>query len=264
MTVILLLYIYYRKEPEIKATSVTLSLLMFLGCYMILLYLLMAIIYTQSLVPAESCFNICNALLWPGMTGLSLPLILSTLLVKMLRVCYIFKHFGKIGKQCSDGVLLLYVILLMSPNIATLTLWSIFDPYTLIFITKEHPRFTEIIQQCHSKYTLPWLALLYSNIVILVAAPIVVAVKTRKICQVNFKDTKKVNAFMFVLLIVIFMINVQWIILRTTGVKKSYAGIILHLAHIITVVCCQEFLFVPKVLPPLRRSVLGYYSDTNT
>ena len=113
VTFILLLYIYYHNEPEIKATSVTLSLLMFLGCYIILFYMLMVILYTQSLVPSDSSFNICLALLWSGLTSFSLPLILATLLVKMLRVYHIFNHFGKVGRMYSDVALLIYVLLLI-------------------------------------------------------------------------------------------------------------------------------------------------------
>ena len=34
--ILMSLFIYYRKEPEIKATSYTLSLCMFVGCYLLL------------------------------------------------------------------------------------------------------------------------------------------------------------------------------------------------------------------------------------
>lgn len=255
VTIVLLLYLYYRNEPEIKATSVTLSMLMFLGCYIITFYMLMAILYTQSLVPSNSPFNICLGLLWSGLTGTSLTLILATLLVKMLRVYHIFNHFGKVGKMYNDITLLFYVLLLISPNIIIHTIWSIIDPYSASTVITEYPSYTKVEQRCYSKQLLLWFCILYLNIEGLVLVLIIVAVKTRKIRRENFKDTKKVNAFIFILLIVIYIISAQWFIFRSIGVKKGYASIPLHIGHIIVVVSCQGLLFIPKILPPLQRDL---------
>ena len=259
VTFILVLYIYYHKEPEIKSTSSTLSLLMFLGCYIILFYLLLAAIYTQSLVSSTSPFNICMALAWLNISGVSVPLILATLLVKMLRVYHIFTLYGKIGKMCSDTALLTYVLLLMSPCTLVLIFWSAVDPYTAETVIKERPGYTEVEQRCFSKHLLIWIGLLIVNLKALVVAILVVAVKTRKIRQTHFKDTKKVNAFLFIFLLLVFLTVSYWMILRSIGVKKGYTDIILHVSHIIIVLCCQGFLFVPKVIPPLRRSISKRY-----
>ena len=259
VTIILILYIYYFKEPEIKSTSVSLSLLMFFGCYIILLYLLLALIYTQSLVPSDSPFNICTAIIWLSITGVSLPLILATLMVKMLRVFHIFNLYGKISKMCSNSALLVYVFLLISPCVLILIFWTAVDPYTARTIAMEHFTFTEIEQRCTCKYLLLWIGLLLINILILITVLLIVAVKTRKIRQAHFKDTKKVNAFLFLLVTVIFLTLAYWMIFRTIGAKKGYSDITLHVAHIIIVASCQGFLFIPKVLPPLMRSVSKKY-----
>ncbi len=259
VTTILILYMYYFKEPEIKSTSVSLSLLMFCGCYIILLYLLLALVYTQSLVPSDSPFNICTALTWLSITGISLPLILATLLVKMLRVFHIFSLYGKISKMCSNSALLVHVILLISPCVLLLIIWTVVDPYTARTISTEHSTFTDVEQRCTCNYLLIWIGLLIINILILIAVLLIVAVKTRKIRQAHFKDTKKVNAFLFLLVTVIFLTLAYWMIFRTIGAKKGYSDITLHLAHIIIVASCQGFLFVPKVLPPLVRSVSKKY-----
>lgn len=257
VTLIIVLYMYYRKEPEIKSTSVTLSLLMFLGCYIIFFYLLLAIIYTQSLVPSTSPFNICTAIIWLSISGISLPLILATLLVKMLRVFHIFTLYGKIGRMCSDAALLVYVLLLISPCILVLILWWAIDPYAATTTITEHPGFTEIEQRCYSKYLLLWFGILIVNMLVLIVVLVIVAVKTRKIRRAHFKDTKKVNAFLFVLLTVIFLTFSYWMIFRTISAKKGYSDITLHIAHIIIVASCQGFLFIPKILPPLKRSLSG-------
>ena len=43
-TIVLVLYSFYRNEKEIKATSVSLSMLIFIGCYLILLFLMLLMI----------------------------------------------------------------------------------------------------------------------------------------------------------------------------------------------------------------------------
>ena len=259
VTAVLILYMYYFKEPEIKSTSASLSLVMFCGCYIILLYLLLALVYTQSVVPSDSPFNICTALIWLSITGISLPLILATLLVKMLRVFHIFGLYGKISKMCSNSALLVYVFLLISPCVLILMIWTVVDPYTARTIAVEHSTFTEVEQRCTCKYLLLWIGLLIINILILIIVLVIVAVRTRKIRQAHFKDTKKVNAFLFLLVTVILLTLSYWMIFRTIGAKKGYSDITLHLAHIIIVASCQGFLFVPKVLPPLMRSVSRKY-----
>ena len=259
VTLILMLFIQYRKEPEIKSTSVTLSLLMFIGCYIILVYLLLAILYTQSLVPSTSLFNICTALGWLSISGIPMPLILATLLVKMLRVFRIFTFYGKIGRMCSDVALLIYVLLLISPCALILIFWSTIDPYTAKDVVMEYPHFTKIEQRCFSKYLLVWIGFSVVNITILIVVLITVAVKTRKIRQAHFKDTKKVNIFLFILLTMIFVTFSYWMLFRTIGANKGYSDITLHIAHIIIVASCQGFLFVPKILPPLQRSISKRY-----
>ena len=44
ITTVFTLYIYFRKEPEIKATSVTISMCMFLACYILISYLPLLVI----------------------------------------------------------------------------------------------------------------------------------------------------------------------------------------------------------------------------
>ena len=187
----------------------------------------------------------------------------------MIRVFHIFNLYGKISKMYSDSAILVYELLLISPCIIILIFWTAVDTYTARTIATEHPRFTEVEQRCTCKYLLLWIGLLIVNFLILLVVLLVVAVKMRKIRQAHFRDTKKVNAFLFVLVIVIIIPVANWMIFRTIGAKKGYSDISIHLAHIIILVSCQGFFFVPKALSPLTRSVSKRYqlkmnSSTNT
>ena len=109
-TVIFILYIFFRYEKEIKATSVTVSLSMFLGCYLLLLFvpLLLVKSHWESNVAVPHAVT-CNFLAWLGGTGIPLALILATIFVKILRVYAVFQHPFSIKKKLlTDCFLLIY------------------------------------------------------------------------------------------------------------------------------------------------------------
>ena len=92
-TLLLVLYVYFRNEPSVKSTSVCLSLLIFIGCYLLTAYTIVAI----ADIPPR--IDLCMVLVWLSGLGISLPLILTTLLVKMLRVYRIFPYIEGLSQK---------------------------------------------------------------------------------------------------------------------------------------------------------------------
>ena len=86
VTLTLVLYIWFHKEPEVKATSFALSLIVFVGCYIHLAYLviLFRLNHTLNSINVSCDDSSCVSLPWLANVGLSLPLMLATLLVRML------------------------------------------------------------------------------------------------------------------------------------------------------------------------------------
>ena len=89
-SIMLISFIYFRNEPEIKSTSFSLSLLVFLGCYLTLIYLSLNLHLHQP-SPNEKLSILCFFL--HLLSGLGIPgaLILATLIIKMLRIYYIYQ-----------------------------------------------------------------------------------------------------------------------------------------------------------------------------
>ena len=200
-TILLFLYVIFRNEPSIKSTSVSISMLIFIGCYILISYSISLIVGKQDLYKLDFCM----VYVWLSGIGLSLPLILATILVKMLRVYRIFTAH-KILKQSthlSDVALLVYTILILSPNIILLILWTAIDPRYRVEIFIEHPGYIEKVVTCHTgDYELTWYALAFVNLILLSEAVVIAAIKSRNIRCVRFKDTKKVNLLIFLLSIV--------------------------------------------------------------
>jgi hypothetical protein len=79
LTIMLICYVYFRNEPEVKSTSFTLSLLIFLGCYLNLIFSLLLLYFHQTiLIPEDTLNAICG--LFPWISGLGIPITLIVLL----------------------------------------------------------------------------------------------------------------------------------------------------------------------------------------
>lgn len=261
-TLLLVLLVVFRNEPEVKSTSFTLSLLMFAGCYLTLLYLSLLLHFDQ---PSDALHilhlnNLCRSQPWFSGLGIPLTLAIVVLLIKMLRVYHIFTRLipGAVGKLCSDLFLMVYVLILLIPNILIHIVWSAIDEFTVsIEYVSFHTDIIEVKKQCVSKYFYHWLSILSGNLAFLLLALLVVAVKSRKIRLTHFKDTKKANALVFAANVALFLTLSYWLFLRGINAENHITHLPLHFGHSAFVLLCQVLLFAPKVLPPLQRYILN-------
>jgi hypothetical protein len=259
-TIMFILFIKYRHYSEIKATSPYLSMLMFVGTYSILLSAviqaaLTAIDKPLGMIASET---LCGSVISGNVMGINL--IFCTLLLRMLRIYRIFSYFGKTGKIWSDKVLMLLVVLIVGGDVVLLLIWFNVDPFTvrdyIIYRSDSRPPHYEISQYCTSSNIAVWFALIFGKVGVLFAIVLFLAIKTRKIQRENFKDTKKVNIYIFITVLIIAMLIPVWFLLEGTG-NVIGTGIVIYAAFGATGLFCQLMLFAPKVLPPLLRS-LGF------
>ena len=197
-SLLLVLYIYYRNKPSVKSTSVSLSLLLFTGCYLLISFTVMTI---ADIPPS---IDLCMLFVWLSGLGISLPLILTTVLVKMLRVYRIFSLYKKVKSKAytSECAHFIYTFIILMPNITVLVVWSAFDPLRSDDVYVENPGFIIIEERCVSDYAAVWFVLLLAYNILLSLAVVIVAIKSRKIRMSQFKDTKKVNFLIFSVLFV--------------------------------------------------------------
>ena len=192
-TIVLLLFIYYRNQPEIKATSVWLSLCMLLGCYFILSGALNHFITSGEKVRSRSRrVFACNIITY--FVSLGADLLITTLLAKVLRIWRIFTLHGRTGKVWTYPSLLGFIGIVIAVKVVLLAIWTIVDPYTKTDKEKlvhEDGFGSTYVQLCESEYYSIWLVLVYGYSAIIGLVLIGASLKTRKVKQENFKDTKK-------------------------------------------------------------------------
>ena len=255
VTVNLILYVYFHKEPEIKATSVTLSMCMFLGCYISLLFIPLYLVTSAEYLTPPGFLCMWRA--WFSGLGLSFPLILGTLLLKMLRVYVIFFHPHSYKKKlCSDGVLFIFVLLLTSPTILVLTAWTAVDYYSIHTIVIQHKGYLEVHEVCFSTHIAIWLGLLLLNFFILLIAVIVVAFKTSKIRYKHFRDAKATNIYAFLVSFITVKTILYWYFFHNLELSihnKRSADFTAYVTHILIPMSCQFTLFVPKLYSLIVR-----------
>ena len=261
VTVTLILYAYFHNEPEIKATSVTLSMCMFLGCYISLLFIpLLFIGQSESSLLSDV---ICIWIPWFSGLGLPFPLILGTLLFKMLRVYVIFLHpHSYKRKLCSDVALFMFVLLLSSPTILVLTAWTVLDPFSKQRLMLPHEQ--GYYDRCLGNHTALWLGMLLAYFFILLISVIVVAFKTSKIRYKHFRDAKATNIYAFLASYITVLTLFYWYFFRSLEISinnlKS-TGYTLYVGHILIVMSCQFTLFIPKLYPPILRGLKQWNSN---
>lgn len=262
-TVVLALFVYYRDDSDIKATSPNLSYLMFLGCYLLLFSTLVHAIRGVVVIRGVGVVVLCGAIITGDSLGINL--IFTTLLLRMLRVYRIFSHFGKTGKIWSNRNMACIVGVVILGDVVLIMVWSFVDTYRILDVVvfqyhAKPPRY-EVQQLCHSDHLSLWLGVLLGKLGVLFTIVLFLAIKTRKIRKSNFKDTKKVNIYIFSTIAIVITFMTLFFLFNSTE-NALAAHLMVYLAFGVTALLCQLFLFVPKVTSPLLKKY-GYEVNYN-
>ena len=257
ITVNLILYLIFRKEPEVKATSVSVSMCMFLGSYLLVFFPPLLLLHVQVKGSNASATLICSALILLSAIGLPFSLILATLVVKVLRVYQIFSNpFSYKKKLFSDHALLTYILVILSPSILILILMQSVDAFTVnegIFRMKSHDI---TYHGCSNEHTIVWFLILLMYNICLTICLVLLALKSSKLRYRNFMDTKATNAFAYLSIFIAFLTTLYYFVfislLESVEVGKIIR-IILYFGHFMEALVCQVLLFMPKAFPPLMK-----------
>ena len=259
-SIFILLYVLLRKQPEVKASSLSLSIIMYIGCYFVFVAALMRNISRSYEIASSATFTAaCNLEMWLGSTGMTL--IFSALLMRLLRIYNIFKTYGKVSKFWKDRYLILCILVISSGEIFILAMWTITDRIRAVSTTEYQPNasppYFEIHSICSCNSLGPWFSAVFSYNGILMALIVLMAIQTRKIKRTNFKDTKKTNAFIAITCMSMVILFSLWFILEVA--LQDYIGghIIACFGFLCTGIYCQIFIFLPIIISTLTRRRMG-------
>ena len=267
-TVSMCLFIYYRNEPSIKATSNTLSLCMFIGCYFLLTSSLFHSITSATIIyeRQESLRTfICMFDIFIMMVGVDI--VFAIVIAKTLRIYHIFKTFGKVSRVCSNQGLFILILGIISVKVVMLTVWVCLDPARVVdteqFVSQDVPPFFRVVQECQTDhYNIGiWLTLAFGYSTILALVMVLLAVLTRKIKRSDYKDSKKINILVSALILNMCICVPLWIIFRNAA-SPILSRLAYNVATMIAAVLCQVLLILPKTVPLIVRNSAGINLDT--
>ena len=251
ITTNLILTVKWRNEKEIKATSPLLSLLMMIGCYSLCITPVFLIAHRMFVLNNMAMVkSLCYINTW---TSMGTDLILAVLFLKLLRLCHIFRTLGKTSRYWSDQYLFIYSLAICAGKTVLVILLNstnsihVDDHKQYVNTPDQLPHYVATVT-CNTITSAAWLgaAGLYSGI--LLSLVMTLAVATRHIDKDNFKDTKKVNAFIFLVVIVI-VNNFSLYIFFHEMDNQTGADIAEWLPSFAIPLLCQVCLFLPKTLP---------------
>ncbi|XP_064386079.1 gamma-aminobutyric acid type B receptor subunit 1-like [Halichondria panicea] len=250
-TIVLVLFVYYRKEPEIKASSFSISLCMFVAIYLALAASFSHFIESGINFKSASKYFGCNFTTY--CTALATDIVLATLLMKMLRLWRVFTFYGNTGKVWTDKVMLLFSGAILLIKVLILTIWAILDTLHTVdkFFTNSDGN-TVLVRQCQSNNTILWAFLAYGYSGVLGTCLIIVAIKTRKIKRNNFKDTKKICLVICALAYIVIQTITLWWVLRLSH-EFSTSNVIFGIGMCVGSMTVLGVLFGPKIFSPIQR-----------
>ena len=256
-TVSMCIFFYYRNQPAIKASSSTLSICLFIGCYF---HLTSSLFHTvnsgiskhesgEALRGFTCSFDVF-------LFNLGFDIVFATIIAKTLRIYFIFRPFRRVervsARVCSDQGLFILILIIVGLKLMFLTLWTSIDIQRLIdveqFITTSVPPYFIVVQQCHSRYFELWLALHVGYSVLLLLSMVVLAILTRKIKRDHFNNTKRISTLTAVLFFHVCTSLSLWLVLRLIG-ETILSKVMFALSTMFTAVFCQAFLIAPKIVP---------------
>ena len=248
----LVLIIRWKKEKEVKAISPLLSILMMIGCYFLCIAPLFMTTYRTLVIDNMILVTfLCHLKIWASSIGTEL--IFSTLFLKLLRIYHIFhdKQMTEMSKYWEDKYLFFYALLICTGKILLLILWNSITPicsnnYLEYIPVGSGLPYYHATTHCNTSVLWSTLSLVYSGVLLFMV--VVLAIETRHIRNDPYKDTKKVNVFIFSVVIVLAISLPLRSIFEEVKIEVG-ANIFEWLGYFFLSLLCQVCLFVPKTLP---------------
>lgn len=238
--------VWYRYR-SIKATSPNISHLIFGGCY---LFGISIIIYSvqQTFDWSEIVYSVlCNSFRWSLILGYTL--IFGTVLAKVWRVYRLFKHFRNEspGYLVLDSALIIFVVLLLLADMVLCIIWDVTDP----FMYEEYVESRILINKipsllirstCNCRHFSLWIGLVgtYKGTIALLL--VAFSILNRKIRRRDFQHTKKINILIYSLTMMGGVFLPIYFLLRGSDIHISFVILCMILSITILMSCLMLFL----------------------
>ena len=259
--------IIYRNHSSIKATSPNLNHLIFIGCYltvigMVLFFVAENIWQHTHMHPLKS--SICNAVQW--FTNVGTSMIIGTACLKTWRLYRIYISSKRVlrlsPKAMTDPVLGAAVVAFALADLLICLLWTSVDPLRSTVVTRieisQESELPVIITTvvCRSKWEVYWVGVLIGYKCVLIGCSTVLAMLTK----IKKKEFQTRNIVMLdYLFAIMYGLGIPiYTVLVVIGVHVSVLFAITCVVSNTIMYSCLFVLFLPSVVPLIREKIIKH------
>ena len=250
---------FWYHYHSVKATSPNLTHLVFSGCYLFSIALLVLSIQESVSINPVIYAVLCNIFSWCFLVGFSL--IFGTICTKTWRVYKIFKHFSneRPGRFLSDNSLIIIVTLFLVVDIIICTTWNLKDPWMTKLTVEPFLHGTPILfvrSECTCQHITQWviaIALYKGTIMLLLVA---LSILNRRVKRKDFRHTRKINILIYGITMLIGVGVPLYFLLNHISIYIGYS--IMSTILLSTLLLCIATLFLPPILPVLKMKIKGW------
>ena len=252
-----ILTVAFRAHRSIRASSLRLTNIIYVGCYMLFGALAVYQIITV-FASSELLFSIsCNAFVWCW--SISYTLMFGAICVRNWRVYRIFKHFTNPGKYLSDNALTVFVLFLLLLDVALCGGWSGSDPQvrkvseTFQYKESDVP-FIQTEATCTSKHYFPWLASILAYKSALLLCVVLLAAMTGRVHH-GLKDfsTRRFAVLSYISVLVAGIGLPLYYIISEVVTKVTVHYVILSILLGTQLCLFLGFVFIPVLYPAMQE-----------
>ena len=252
------LTIKYRSYPLVKASSFKLNIILYVGCYALVIFLLVETVGRLSFDVFPTSF-VCNlTTVW--MLPVIFTLIFGTVAVRTWRLYRIFTHYLHPSRFIGDYYLMAFVVFLVLVDIVIGTVWMAVDPYNMEFLSFPYRRGIAIFQVkksvCVNEIHPLFLAISCCWKVVLMIVIIVLVFVTRNITNQTF-TTKTLRVFVFLFcLIVLVGFSADMILFEVNPVSDAHFFVYIT-TYSLALLLSLVFILLPPLIPLIREKFLS-------
>ena len=255
--VVQILNLLYRNAKSVKASSIRLNNFAYVGCHLAntatVLYTVLVTFGMNMSADAKSALCIT----YPCSMVIGLTLVLGTVLVKTVRLYYIFRNpLKRASRLFSDIALSAAIIALTSLSIILCLVWIGYDRFMRVSektFTQSGDSITIVVSEsCYSKHQVKWVAAAVIFLGLLLMASVLFAFMSIRIIKVKVFQTHSIIPLAYILCITNVIGGIIYFVSIITGSHLNLRYAVLCLLYTLAVYLCIFFLFIPPIKPVIR------------
>ena len=259
MIIFHVMFIINRNHPCVKAQSVKLNQISYIGTYIFafgtLIYIMSKSLH--STVSKETAGQFCQAT-WVWFFPIGFTTLFAPICARTWRLYRIFTHYLNPGPLISEPALFTAVFIFIGIDVVLGLIWTAVDPFHVeeirVHATEEGD--FETLYSCELNHIYVWLPLTYLSKVFIMVVALILSILTRKIKNNRFKTNS--------LRILVYLFCLIWCIGLSLFYLIGYLNLAvdIHVDYSILVVMCIAMLilslslvFIPPLLPILKEQI---------